>query len=211
MPHYVYKITNIKNEKVYIGKTSNTKPRNRWAQHLRIAKNKTTSSHKYRAIHKAINKYSRKFFTFEIIEECETEIQCLIQEVFWIKQYDSFGKGGYNLTAGGEGSSGFKHSLASKQKMSASRKGTRIGKENSFYGKKHSKQTKKIIGLKSRGRKISLSNIEKRSKMNRKTVLEIRRRFHMKEYETLIGLAQEFNIKYHNLRCIILNLTWKSI
>lgn len=211
MQHYVYKITNLKNKKVYIGKTSNSNPINRWARHLYNARNKTTASYQYQALHKAITKYGEDNFTFEIIEQCETEDQSLLQEQFWIKQYDSFGKNGYNLTAGGEGSSGFKHSAETIQKMSAMRKGKQTGRENSFYGKTHTKQAKKIIGDKSKGRKMPLSSVESRSKMNRETVLEIRKRFEAEDYVTLKDLAKEFGITYHNLKCIVLRKTWKDI
>lgn len=46
-----------------------------------------------------------------------------------------------NQSFGGEGSSGFKLSEETKQKMSEQRK----GKNNSFYGKKHSDETKKKL------------------------------------------------------------------
>lgn len=211
MPHYVYKITNTKNKKSYIGKTSNSNPMNRWARHLYNARNKYSVSYQYQAIHKAINKYGEDNFIFEVIEECETEPESLLREQFWIKHYDSFGKRGYNLTAGGEGSSGFKHSEESRQKMSAMRKGKRLGKENSFYGKTHTNQTKKIIGQQSKGRKHSLVSIESRSKLNRESVLKIRNKFDSGDYNTLKKLAEEFCITYANLKCIILRKTWKNI
>lgn len=211
MPHYVYKITNTKNKKVYIGKTSNLNPRNRWSQHLYTAKNKITSSYKYQAIHKAINKYGENSFVFEIIEECETESESLLREQFWIVQNNSFGKNGYNLTKGGEGSSGFKHSSETKQKMSKARRGQNTGTKNSFYGKQHSTESIKMIGFSSKGRKHTIDSIEKRSKMTKKAVLEIRRRFESRTYTTLKELALEFGITYHNLKCIVLRKTWKDV
>lgn len=211
MPHYVYKITNLKNKKVYIGKTSNSNPRNRWARHLHTARNKTTSSHQYQAIHKAIVKYGEENFQFEVIEECSTEQQSLDREISWIKQFNSFGKNGYNLTAGGEGSSGFKHSLESRQQMSKTRRGKNVGTANSFYGRQHSNRSKKLIGKSSKGRKHSLISIENRSKMDKESVIELRRRFQNHEYTSLKELAKEFKISYHNLKCIVLFKTWKNV
>lgn len=48
----------------------------------------------------------------------------------------------------------FKHSKASKRKMSESHR----GKKNHFYGKKHTEKAKLKIGLASRGRKANLGN-----------------------------------------------------
>lgn len=46
-----------------------------------------------------------------------------------------------NLTDGGEGSSGYVVSDEKKKKTSETMKGTRGGKNNPFYGKKHNKET----------------------------------------------------------------------
>lgn len=47
-----------------------------------------------------------------------------------------------------ESHKGLKHSEESKKKMSLSRKGTNIGKNNPFYGKKHTKETLLLISSK---------------------------------------------------------------
>lgn len=155
---FIYKITNTINQKLYIGKTICKNPVNRWYRHLSIAKNKTTSNHTYQLVHKSINKYGKENFTFEVIEECGSEALGAGREKFWIEFHKTnvwiYGSQfGYNLTAGGDGSSGFKHSEAAKNKMSEDRRGTRLGQENTFFGRHHSKESIKIISEKNKGKK----------------------------------------------------------
>jgi group I intron endonuclease len=195
---FIYKITNKINNKIYIGKTCNKNPFNRWARHLNTAKHKTTVNHTYQLIHKAINKYGKENFTFEVIEICNVENIGLEREKFWIEQYKSnvykYGNEfGYNLTEGGDGSSGFKHSKESKEKMSKSRKGTRLGKENTFYGKHHSQKTKLIISKTHLGKKQPKEQVLKRSKLTINNVLKIR-----SECDLCIN-KRERNCKYKKL------------
>ena len=93
---YIYKITNIINKKMYIGKTTHINPRRRWSEHQAEAKN---SNHNHRALYKAINKYGAENFVFEIIEETNNPEE---REMYYIQFYDTF-HNGYNETLGGEG------------------------------------------------------------------------------------------------------------
>lgn len=98
----IYKVTNLINNKVYIGQTKYTAEW-RWQTHLRDAFN--IDSENYNVIfHKAIRKYGIENFKVEEIEQCTTK--CLsTKEQYWISYYDSFNKDkGYNMTLGGEGS-----------------------------------------------------------------------------------------------------------
>ena len=56
----IYKITNLYNNKVYIGQSVDIEER--WKQHLRAVENPEYS------IHKAIKKYGIENFSFEIVE-----------------------------------------------------------------------------------------------------------------------------------------------
>lgn len=87
----IYKITNLINGKVYIGQSINIEER--WKRHC------TTHDNCY--IHKAIQKYGKKNFSFEILEECE-EAVLNEREIYYIDKYNSFDEG-YNMTFGGEG------------------------------------------------------------------------------------------------------------
>lgn len=115
---YIYKITNIVNGKVYIGKTNNVEKR--WSKHVRHSCDPKCKHHFI--LHQAIAKYGVINFSHEIIETVNDERLSLDREVYWISFYKSnvsrYGsQHGYNLTDGGDGASGYRHSEESKQKM----------------------------------------------------------------------------------------------
>lgn len=97
---FIYKITNDVNEKVYIGKTLRSVEK-RWKEHIKDSKREHTEN---RPLYRAMNKYGIDNFHIETIEECSDEL-VEEREVFWIKEYNSFGKNGYNATIGGDGKS----------------------------------------------------------------------------------------------------------
>ena len=96
---YIYKITNLINNKIYIGQTR-FNVETRFKQHLYEA-NKGELQY---PLYKAIRKYGENNFKLEIIEEVEDE-QLNEKEQYWIKYYNSYIKNnkGYNCTYGGEG------------------------------------------------------------------------------------------------------------
>lgn len=91
---YIYKITNLINNKVYIGQTSRT-IQERWEQHIR-----DSQKLKY-SLYLAINKYGINNFVIEQIEECPISL-LNEKEIYWIKYYNSY-KEGYNENLGGGG------------------------------------------------------------------------------------------------------------
>lgn len=94
----IYKITNLINNKCYIGQSVHIETRLRW--HRTNYKNKNEpsyDSHFYRSI----RKYGLENFKFEIIEECDYE-KLNEREMYWIAYYDSYSNG-YNETLGGGG------------------------------------------------------------------------------------------------------------
>jgi group I intron endonuclease len=126
---YVYSITNKINGKIYIGKATDLQ--SRWAAHLATAKRPTYEKHYL--IHRAIAKYGEDNFSFTEIESLNSEQESLDREMFWIAQYKSnvcrYGSNyGYNLTDGGDGSSGYKHTKESKQIMSLLKQGYMMAK-----------------------------------------------------------------------------------
>ena len=96
----IYKITNILNNKQYVGKTEHD-PMKRWKEHLSAARNNANM-----AIAHAINKHGSENFKFEVIEECLSE-DINKKESYWIGKLDTF-ENGYNSTLGGEGTLGIK-------------------------------------------------------------------------------------------------------
>jgi group I intron endonuclease len=94
---FIYKITNLINNKIYIGQTSN--PSGRWSKH------KSAASKKYgkQLISRAIHKYGVDNFIFEVIASCLTSEDANQAETAIIKQYDSRNlEIGYNVDVGGK-------------------------------------------------------------------------------------------------------------
>ena len=93
--HYLYRVTNKINGKIYIGQTVN--PSARWWQHRNDAAEPKIP------FHHAIKKYGAHNFEFEIIASCKGFDNTNAIETELVKQYDSYvtdGKG-YNATHGG--------------------------------------------------------------------------------------------------------------
>jgi group I intron endonuclease len=96
--YIVYKITNKKNGKPYIGKTEYSLE-HRWSRHLSSARNGS----KFR-FHSAIRKYGEDCWDLSVIETYQTEDENFIneKETHFIKLFESDSKG-YNATSGGTG------------------------------------------------------------------------------------------------------------
>lgn len=143
MKCYIYQIQNTINQKRYIGLTAKDLHK-RWTAHRNMAKAKPN-----RVLYDAINKYGIDNFIFEVLETFEdiSFDELLTKEVEYIKKYNSFTPGGYNMTLGGEGTIGHKLSEESRRKMSESR----TGKKRQPFSEEH----KVKIGLAHKGKKIS--------------------------------------------------------
>lgn len=94
----VYKIENLVNGKVYIGKSNNIG--NRWYEHKSELNNgKHINSH----LQNAWNKYGSESFKFDIIYEAIDENDALKMEEYFINKFKANeNKYGYNLTTGGQ-------------------------------------------------------------------------------------------------------------
>ena len=97
---YIYLITNLENQKRYVGQTVNT-ILHRWRDHVDEAYegNKSNS-----LLHRAIIKYGASSFSIEQLEECQDKD--LNEKVkYYIKEYDTYytHNKGYNMSYGGEG------------------------------------------------------------------------------------------------------------
>ena len=89
---WIYKITNIQNNKVYIGQT--IRPiEQRFHRHLNDALNNILDTHFARAI----RKYGKDNFIIEEIDTAETQDELNKKEQYWIQYYNSV-KEGYNET-----------------------------------------------------------------------------------------------------------------
>lgn len=180
---YIYKITNVINKKIYIGKTKSS-IQTRFKQHLY-----SVTHHKSKSmLYDAMNKYGADNFIIEEIDFAYTLQELNDKEIYWISYYDSRNPTkGYNICKGGECGPGgpmFKghhHSEHTKQLMSATHSGKNnanygnhwhqsdelrklhsqlsSGENNGMFGKSHSNYTKRLIGLRNSNR-IAYSNLQ---------------------------------------------------
>ena len=96
----IYKITNLINNKCYIGQTIKTAEQ-RWKEHQSHAFGSHPNDQN-KSLYKAIRKYGLENFTFEVLQDnIETFEQLDKAEIYWIDYYNSFVKG-YNETFGGQ-------------------------------------------------------------------------------------------------------------
>ena len=113
--YIVYKLTNIVNNKIYIGGTSD-KLDDRFHQH--VLKSNAGSNY---PLHKAIREYGEDAFTRVVLEECESLQQLNEREAYWIATLSaSNSEIGYNNKVGG----GIRlQSLESRRKIGNAHKG----------------------------------------------------------------------------------------
>ena len=135
----VYKIVNIKNNKIYIGSTRSYVKRITSHKNLLI-KNKHPNSY----LQSSWNKYGSDCFKFSIIEQIEPE-KLIKLETDYIQLYKSNNRElGYNQQKPSNSRAGFEHTLQSKQKMSEALKGNK----HSSITKAQISQSMKLIANK---------------------------------------------------------------
>lgn len=126
--YYIYKAKNKINNKVYIGQTVDFKRRK--SEH----ESSKNGIHARCVFHRAIQKYGKENFEWEIIETCETLDQALYLESRYIHQYNSCtfmdNCNGYNILYTQEGKKSFVHN--SQKVIAYDLKGFFVGIFNSM-------------------------------------------------------------------------------
>lgn len=94
----IYKLTNMVNNKIYIGLTTNTLEQ-RLSQHHYESRHGVN-----RPLYYAMRKYGENAFKAEIIDTANSLTELKEKEQYWIKFYNSYGANGqgYNATIGGD-------------------------------------------------------------------------------------------------------------
>lgn len=95
----IYKITNLINNKCYVGQSTNIE--RRLINHKNMLK---YDNHKNIHLQRSVNKYGLENFSFDIIETLNEENYDLLneKEIFYIKEYKSmYNENGYNIECGG--------------------------------------------------------------------------------------------------------------
>jgi len=118
MTNSIYIVENTVNSKIYIGKTERA-VETRWAEHVGAARSPSY-------FHRAIRKYGADAFVVRVLETVDDPGVLNDREIHWISTLHP----DYNLTAGGEGTPGLKHSDATKQKISDANTGLKRSAEH---------------------------------------------------------------------------------
>jgi len=165
--HYLYKIINLLNHKVYIGQSIHETER--WRQHKYFGRNPEKTG---QYIHRAISKYGIENFQYEVIAMCRSSEDTNELEVQLINQYDSRNPlKGYNVASGGEtpwnlGLPKDKNPLTGIPRPQETRK--KISKGNSGKSMpKWSNERKVYMSKIMAGRRLPLEQIKKISNSNR--------------------------------------------
>lgn len=113
MKGIIYKITNLINNKIYVGQTTQS-PEVRFGEHCRFRKNNATM-----LIALAIKKYGKENFTFEVLEETDNLNE---REAFYIDLFQSNVKGiGYNICEIRNGKSHFSEETLTKMRINTTK------------------------------------------------------------------------------------------
>lgn len=117
----IYCIENLVNGKKYIGQSVDIKKR--WYEHRRTLR---LNQHDNVFLQRAWNKYNENNFKFSVIETCDiNKLNDL--EIYYIELFHTFNsKYGYNMTSGGDGCVGYKHTEETKRYISEIQKGKKM-------------------------------------------------------------------------------------
>lgn len=126
----IYKAVNKINGKIYIGKTTRELS-------VRLSEHK---HEKRMPFSSAYQKYGHENFSISIIDTADTEEELNHKERKWIAHYESKKPNGYNITDGGEGTSGV------VREDTASRNRLLCGKNNHMFGKRFTPEERKKFG-----------------------------------------------------------------
>jgi len=155
----IYQLRCTVNGKIYIGQAQNIF--NRFNEHRRNRNGHLI----YRdcILYRAIKKYGWNKFEISVIEKVDDFELLNEREIFWINKLNPE----YNTREGGNCARGWKHTKETRKKMSESTKGMYLGKNNPFYGKTHSEETKEKIRQARLGKKLSKEHREKLRNIDR--------------------------------------------
>ena len=122
---FIYTLSDKSGDIRYIGKSDT--PRKRLYNHIKESKDLKKKSHKINWIKSLLDKSELPII--EILEEVSIE-DWENSEKYWIEQFRQWGFNLTNLTIGGEGGQGYKHTNFAKQKMRVSKSGTKLSEEH---------------------------------------------------------------------------------
>lgn len=151
----IYTITNVINNKIYIGSSSYNVDR-RLIVHKRLLRQ---GKHENSYLQASYDKYGVENFKFEVLELCEKN-KCIEREQYWMDFYKSYKRDiGFNINEKANSRLNSKHSEETKQKMREAKLGKKLTEEHIL----NSKLAR--TGQKREQKTIDLQNIKKYKKL----------------------------------------------
>jgi len=147
----IYQAYNTINNTLYIGKTTKTL-KLRASQHCSDAKANRSNM----LIHKAIRKYGCGAFEWTVLAEVDDSI-IDAAEIYYIDLARDQGFRVYNMTDGGEGGTGYKHSEEARRKISISSRIVGLRRMKTYVIRSPDGQIIEIHGLREFCRQHNLS------------------------------------------------------
>ena len=143
----IYKITNLKNGKFYIGSSKDIE--RRWWEH----KNELNkNSHINKKLQNSWNFYGKDNFKFEIIEELKDKKLLLEREQYYLDTFQPYRNNiGYNIALWSSGGDNFTHN-PNKEIIRQQLSEMYSGENNPMFGKKHNTDSIIIQKQKASGR-----------------------------------------------------------
>ncbi len=196
----IYLITNLTNQKIYIG--SSNYIQHRWLSHKSLLRRQKHPNPHFQS---AWNKYGEQSFELQVLEECQSEDLITIEQ-YYLDWLEPFEERGYNIAKDAKAPSlGKSHTKEARNKISTSSKGRFFSKKTrkkmsisakekwktKDYREKYSKshkgiQTKGMFGkqhTKETKEKMSVAHMGKPSPLKGKPISKERRE---KLFETWI-------------------------
>lgn len=150
----IYRITNIRNGKVYIGQTTHTL-RDRWRLHC--ARNSTCS-----LLKQAIQEYGKDAFIMEQVDTAESRDELNQKEMAWIERENSIHPNGYNVDKGGYH---IQYTQAARQRMSDNHADV-SWENNPMFGRHHGEDSKRLISSQLSGKYTGKASFNHRAVIN---------------------------------------------
>lgn len=115
----IYKVENMENGKVYVGATTLKLEKRRQLHESAVKQDRNDCG-----LYTALRDEGFDKFEWTIIDNASNNKEMMEKEIYWIQHFRDSEQGVYNITNGGSGVSGYKHTDEFKRRLSAKRKGS---------------------------------------------------------------------------------------
>ncbi|MBE2919373.1 helix-turn-helix domain-containing protein [Anoxybacillus flavithermus] len=226
----IYKITNIKTGKIYIGSAVDL--RRRFYAHLKSLRR---NAHDNKYLQNAWNKYGEDSFSFDVIEIVEDKEKLLEVEQKWIDQTLCYKRDkGYNISPTAGSTLGLKHTKEQRLKNSLAKRGSKSPNHtiDESIAKEIKLKLKDGLGIKEvsemmnvsydivksikEGKawnhvlpEIDLSKTKLKSKLEEKDVIEIKKM--LNNGKKVKEIAKIFGVSYRTISAIKNGIIWSNV